>query len=225
MAVSTLRALQTYSSALGSGDCLAGTFRYDVTSGALQWSEEIYRIHGYVRGEIVPTVDLLISHQHPDDRDRCRENLEKVSRVGGFFASYHRLIDARRREHRVLTAGAAAPDDDGGPLVIDGFIIDLTTTVQLETDRTAREAIAGAMGTRVVIEQAKGILMGILGIGSDAAFERLSAYSQQHNIKIARAAAAIIRLANDTHEPATLHRFVRALDGVHGTSGRSEPCS
>ena len=34
------------------------------------------------------------------------------------------------------------------PLFIDGFILDLTRTVQLETDRSAREAIAGAIGTQ-----------------------------------------------------------------------------
>ncbi len=212
--MSTLKALQAYSSALGSGHCPAGTFRYDMRSGGLQWSEEIYLIHGYQRGEVVPTLGLLISHQHPEDRNRCRENLEEVSRVGGFLASYHRLIDARGREHRVLTAGVAAPDEDGGPLVLDGFLIDLTTTVQSETDRAAREAIAGAMGTRALIEQAKGILMGIHRIGSETAFDRLSAYSQQHNIKIARTAAAIVRLANDTHEPAAFHRLIHALDGV-----------
>ncbi|QCB97095.1 ANTAR domain-containing protein [Arthrobacter sp. PAMC25564] len=211
--MTTLKALQAYSSALLAEECLAGTFHYDLVTGELQWSEEIYLIHGYRRGEVVPTVDLLMSHKHPEDRDRCRENFE-VCRGAGFFASYHRLIDARRRERRVLTAGEAVPDDSGRPLFIDGFVLDLTKTLQLETDRTAREAIAGAIGTRGLIEQAKGILMGILHIGSNAAFERLSAYSQHHNIKIAHAAAAIVRLANDTQESATLDGVIHTLDGI-----------
>ena len=213
MSVTTLKALQAYSSALLAEECLAGTFHYDLMTGELQWSEEIYLIHGYRRGEVVPTVDLLMSHKHPEDRDRCRENFE-ACRGAGFFASYHRLIDARRRERRVLSAGEAVPDDSGRPLFIDGFVLDLTKTLQLETDRTAREAIAGAIGTRGLIEQAKGILMGILHIGSNAAFERLSAYSQHHNIKIAHAAAAIVRLANDTHESATLDSVIHTLDGI-----------
>ncbi|WP_223979006.1 PAS and ANTAR domain-containing protein [Arthrobacter sp. NicSoilB8] len=207
-----LRALQTYSSALVSEDVLAGTFRFDVTSGELQWSEETYQIHGYRRGEVVPTMGLLMSHIHADDRKRCRENFEDACRAGGFFASYHRLFDARRRERRVLTAGEGVPDAGGKPLFIDGFILDLTRTVQLETDRSAREAIAGAIGTRGLIEQAKGILMGILHIGSDAAFERLSVYSQHHNLKLAHTASAIVRLANNTHDAATLRNLVHALD-------------
>ncbi|WP_229992353.1 PAS and ANTAR domain-containing protein [Arthrobacter sp. Bi26] len=207
-----LKALRAYSSALVAEDCLAGTFRYDVVSGELQWSEQIYQIHGYHRGEVVPTVGVLMSHLHPDDRKRCREIFEDVGRGGGFFANYHRLFDARRRERRVLTAGEGVPDRDGNLLFIDGFMLDLTRTVQLETDRSAREAIAGAIGTRGLIEQAKGILMGILHIGSDAAFERLSAYSQHHNIKLAHTASAIVRLASNTQESATLRSFVHALD-------------
>ncbi len=212
MPVTPLTTLLTYSSALAAENCLAGTFRYDVTSGELQWSEEIYLIHGYHRGEVVPTAGLMASHQHPDDRLRCREIFAEVCRAGGVFASYHRLVDARRREHRVLVSGEGRPGVGGKPLFIDGFVMDLTRTLQLETDRSARDAVAGAIGTRGLIEQAKGILMGILHIGSDAAFNLLSAYSQHHNIKIAHAAAAIVRLANNTHEAATLRSLVRALE-------------
>lgn len=216
MAVTPLRGLRTYSSALAGEDCLAGTFRYDVQSGELQWSEEIYVIYGYHRGDVVPTVGLALWHQHPDDRARCREIFAEVCRAGGLFATYHRLVDARRREHRVLTSGEGRLDSDGKLRFVDGYILDLTRTLQLETDRSARDAVAGAIGTRGLIEQAKGILMGILHIGSDAAFDLLSAYSQHHNIKIAHAAAAIVRLANNTHESSTLRSLVRTLHGRFG---------
>jgi hypothetical protein len=212
MSMTQLKALQTYSSALAGEHCVAGTFHYDVLSRELQWSEGIFQIHGYHRGEVVPTAGLLMSHLHADDRKRCRGIFEDACRVGGFFASYHRLFDARRRERRVLMVGEGVPDGDGNPLYIDGFILDLTRTVQLETDRSAREAIAGAIGTRDLIEQAKGILMGILHIGSDAAFDRLSAYSQHHNFKVAHTASTIVRLANNTDDSATLRSLVHALD-------------
>ena len=222
MSKTQLKALQAYSSALAGEDCLGGTFRYEVVPGELRWSEPIYHIHGYHRGEVVPTVDLLMSHVHPEDRNRCRENFEDVCRSGGFFANYHRLFDARRRERRVLTAGEGATDSNGTLLFIEGFVLDLTRTVQLETDRSARDAIAGAIGTRGLIEQAKGILMGILHIGSDAAFERLSVYSQHHNIKLAHTASAVVRLANNTHESVTLRSFVHALDSRFATRHEGE---
>jgi ANTAR domain/PAS fold len=229
MPVSHLKTLQTYSSALAAEDCLAGTFRYDVGSGELQWSDEIYLIHGYRRGDVVPTIGVLMSHKHPDDRKRCGEIFEEVCRAGGSFASYHRVVDARRRERRVLTAGEGVADMNGNILFIEGFILDLTRTLQLETDKSARDAVAGAIGARGVIEQAKGVLMGMLHIGSDAAFDRLCAYSQRHNIKIAHVAEAIVRRANNTQEPVTLLRLVHAMDGglaaSHGEDSGLRPRS
>lgn len=215
-----LKTMHAYSSPLAAEDCHAGTFRYNVASAELQWSDEIYLIHGYRRGDVVPTVELLMSHKHPDDRNRCRGIFEDVCRVGGFFASYHRLIDARRRERRVLTAGEGVTDAEGKLLFIDGFILDLTRTIQLETDRSARDAIAGAIGARGLIEQAKGVLMGVLAIGSDAAFEKLCAYSQRHNVKLAHVAVAIDRLANNPNEAATLLSLIHAVDG-RGPEGQA----
>jgi hypothetical protein len=192
MSMTQLKALRTYSSALVGEDCVAGTFRYDVMSGELQWSEEIYQIHGYHRGEVVPTMGLLISHLHADDRKACREIFEDACRVSGFFASYHRLFDARRRERRVLTAGEGVPDADGKPLFIDGFILDLTRTVQLETDRSAREAIAGAIGTRGLIEQAKGILAHYSGFTMDESFAQLRRYARNHRLALTGIAQELV---------------------------------
>jgi GAF domain-containing protein len=49
-----------------------------------------------------------------------------------------------------------------------------------------------AMASRAVIEQAKGIVMGQLGIGPDEAFAHLSRTSQQSNRKLRDVAAAVV---------------------------------
>lgn len=204
------KTVRAYSSALGPADCVAGTFRYDAASGRLEWSDELYTLHGYRRGEIVPTVELLYAHKHPDDRDCCHDIFMAACEAGGFFCSYHRILDARRREHRVLTAGEALVED-GTLVAVEGFIVDLTSTLHWETERAAREAVEGALGTRSTIEQAKGILMGILRIGSGAAFELLAQYSQDTNIKVASTAADLVRLANNPEQAALLDAFVQEL--------------
>ncbi|WP_457972688.1 PAS and ANTAR domain-containing protein [Arthrobacter sp. D1-17] len=204
------KSLRTYSSALGGADCLAGTFHYDVSTQELQWSDEVYVLHGYQRGEIVPSIELVYSHKHPDDRDRCHEAFAAACVSGGYFASYHRLIDSRLREHRVLTAGEAVVGS-GALKRVDGFILDLTATLHSETERAAREAVEGALGTRSTIEQAKGILMGFLRIGSEAAFDLLATHSQQTNIKVASTAADLVQLANNPHQIALLDTFIGEL--------------
>jgi hypothetical protein len=48
---------------MGSYQCAAG-------DGTCQWSDGIYAIHGFHRGEVVPTTTLLLSHAHAADRRR-----------------------------------------------------------------------------------------------------------------------------------------------------------
>lgn len=213
------KTVNTYSSALGEANCAAGTFHYDAVSGELRWSDDIYALHGYARGEIVPTIELLYSHKHPEDRDRCREVFEAACVSGGYFCSYHRLIDSRLREHRVITAGEAVVES-GVLQRADGFIIDLTSTLHWETERAAREAVEGAVGTRATIEQAKGILMGILRINSEAAFDLLSIHSQHTNIKVCSTAADLVQLANNPQQIALLDAFIEELR--HPTGRRAE---
>lgn len=209
MAVSPI----TYSGALGAGDCLAGSFHLDTVTGRFEWSEALFRLHGYSPGEIVPSVDLLLSHKHPDDRPRAAELISQVGREGGYFCLYHRIIDSRRRVRRVLTCGEGVLDGAGKVRALDGVMIDLTATVLQETQLAARDAIAGATASRTMIGQAQGILMGRLLISSTEAFSILAGHSSRTNVKLALVAADLVRVADSPHGPVVLDSVVRAMRG------------
>jgi hypothetical protein len=55
--------------------------------------------------------------------------------------------------------------------------------------------------------------MGILRIGSDAAFDLLSTHSQHTNIKLSSTAADLVELANNPHQAGLLDTFVQELIG------------
>ncbi|WP_255770685.1 PAS and ANTAR domain-containing protein [Pseudarthrobacter sulfonivorans] len=209
--MANLNSPMTYSSALGDGLCLAGTFRAEFPSGALQWSDEMYRIHGYGRGEVVPTLELLYSHKHPDDRQRCQEIVAKVLRHGGYFCMYHRVIDAQLYTRHVLTSGDAIVDSNGTVTALEGILLDVSTTLRRETEEVTREAVVAATATRGTIDQARGILMGRLLVGSDDAFQMLVAHSSHRNIKLAAVAAEILRLAQLPEGPSGLDILLREM--------------
>ncbi|MGN7200749.1 PAS and ANTAR domain-containing protein [Arthrobacter sp. SAFR-044] len=205
--------LYTYSSALGDSESDAGTFRVAIESAGptFQWSDGMYRLHGYRRGEVVPTMELVFAHKHPDDRERCEEIVAQVSTTGGFFCMYHRLVDAQGKTRRVLSSGEAVLGPDGAVVALEGVMVDLSRTLQLETERTAREAVAGATATRTVIDQARGILMGQLKLGSDDAFQMLVSTSSHRNVKLVVVAAELVQLANSPEARTYLDRAVRAI--------------
>jgi hypothetical protein len=200
----------TYSSALGDNQCLAGTFHLDLATGKIQWSEGMFQLHGYQRGEVVPTLELLYSHKHPEDRPRCEEIVAQVVQTGGYFCMYHRVIDAQGRTRRVLTSGDGIVVD-GKVTALDGAMIDLTSTLQRETEQTARDAVRGATSTRAVIDQARGILMGQLRMGSEDAFQMLVSTSSHRNVKLVVVAAELVQLANSVESKDYLDRAVKAM--------------
>lgn len=44
--------------------CPSGSFSLSLESGVSSWSDGLFHIHGYARGEIVPTAELVIAHKH-----------------------------------------------------------------------------------------------------------------------------------------------------------------
>ncbi|TLM84681.1 PAS and ANTAR domain-containing protein [Pseudarthrobacter sp. NamE5] len=200
----------TYSSALGDSQCTAGTFHADLSTWKIHWSDGMFQLHGYERGEVVPTLELLFAHKHPEDRPRCEEIVAQVARTGGYFCMYHRIIDARGRTRRVLTSGDGIMDGDK-VIALDGVMIDLTSTLQRETEQTARAAVEGATSTRGVIDQARGILMGQLKMGSEDAFQMLVSTSSHRNVKLVVVAAELVQLANSAESRNYLDTAVKAI--------------
>jgi PAS domain S-box-containing protein len=201
----------TYSSALGDDLCIAGTYHVELDGWKLEWSDGMFQLHGYERGEVVPTLELLFSHKHPEDRPRCQEIVAQVCRTGGYFCMYHRIIDSRGRTRRVLTSGDAIVDATGKVTAIDGAMVDLTSTLRRETEETARDAVAGATSTRSVIDQARGILMGQLNMNSDDAFQVLVSTSSHRNVKLVVVAAELVKLANSAVTRRYLNDAVAAI--------------
>ncbi|MET1086295.1 MAG: PAS and ANTAR domain-containing protein [Arthrobacter sp.] len=214
----------TYSSALAAGDCPAGSYHVDLINGTADWSEGLYRVHGYKRGEVVPTIELILAHKHPDDRPRAQEIIDEVCRRGGHFSIYHRIIDVRGRLHKVITSGEGIMDSSGRVVAIAGMMVDLTATLQRETEMAARDAVQRATATRSVIDQARGLLMGKLGLGSDEAFELLIRLSSRTNMKLAVVAADLVALADDAGPDNNPERLDAAvLELVRGKPKRQRP--
>lgn len=201
----------TYSSGLDASTMLAGTFVMDGKTKVMRWSEEIYSIHGYRPGDVVPTLALTLAHKHPEDLPRIQALNADLFAHGGHVAIYHRLIDAHSHEHRVLTAGEAVLDEAGSLFTVSGLMLDLTSTIHGETELAARQAVQGAMGTRETISKAEGILMGRLGIGSEEAFELLASYSNNKNIKLASVAYGLVSLAENPADCSAVGAFLWKL--------------
>lgn len=169
-----------------------GTFRFWFVGQRWEWSDEVARMHGYEPGAVVPTTELLLSHKHPDDRQHVQDLLDHALHLGGSFSSRHRFIDTGGKVHTVIVLGDRMLDAAGTVVGTEGYYIDLTDTFAQTRRQALNDSLPELFEARAAIEQAKGALMVVYGINSDAAFELLMWRSQHTNTKLRALAAQVV---------------------------------
>lgn len=93
-----------------------------------------------------------------------------------------------------------------GQALADVATIGILRQRALARSETVVEQLQGALNSRITIEQAKGILATLGGIGVDAAFLALRDYARSHNMRMSDLAIAVGTdrdLAHDVVRPAT----------------------
>src|SRR6478752_8529554 len=122
-----------------------GTFRYDAVTGGMWWSDGFSSILGFVGGDIVPSLDLLSAHQHPDDRALLGEGLRLLLETGQPLARRYRVVDARRQVRFVLATASAEFDAVGTVVAVNGFLLDLTEGLrEYNADQVTRAVLRSA---------------------------------------------------------------------------------
>ncbi len=181
----------------GSSTETVGRFHYDVPTDTWWWCPNLYAMHGFTPHEIVPTTALMAAHQHPDDRAGTVDLITAAVTDGKPFCSRHRILDARRRVHTVITIGEGIREADGRIVQVRGYLIDVTDSLHRDLAAATRQAVELSAATRATIEQAKGALMITYGLDENEAFALLRRHSQHSNIKLRDIATGITDRSND----------------------------
>ena len=178
-----------------------GRYRLDLRTGHWQWSDEIYIMHGFAPGEIVPTTELMLSHKHPEDRARADGVLKEAAETGGPFSSVHRIFDASGKQRKLAIIGQGRTDHETGATTeLYGYFIDVTDADHEMAQREATASIQAAAENRAAIEQAKGILMAGLKLDPQAVFDELRTASNHANVPVRDLATWLVQRFTD---PAT----------------------
>jgi PAS domain S-box-containing protein len=104
----------------------AGSWESDLQTGSLSWSDNMYRVHGFAPGEVVPSVELCLQMLQPEDRERARYLVERAiaTRQPVEHEYRSRSRDGRLRIH--LTRFEPVVSESGEPLRIVGTTQDIT---------------------------------------------------------------------------------------------------
>ena len=183
-------------------DQLAGRFRCGPT-GEQWWSPELYRLHGHTPGAAQPSAELMLAHVHPDDRARVEHALAQALDAGRPFAVEHRVQRPDGSTRTAVLFGEAVRDAAGAVTGVDGLVIDVTdgratpaTDPDVDALTTEVEQLRAAMASRAAIEQAKGVVMLLMGCSEQVAFDLLAHISSHTHRKVRDVAGVIVASAS-----------------------------
>ena len=150
-----------------------GWYRFYFGDERWEWSAEVAQIHGYRPGTVTPTTQLVLSHKHPDDYKYIAATLDDIRRTHKPLSTRHRIITVQGQTRDIVIIGERLHDDTGEVIGTQGFYLDVTPTNE-ERQESISQALIEIAENRASIEQAKGVLIYIYGIGPAAAFDLLN---------------------------------------------------
>ncbi len=110
-----------------------GSWRWDVPSGRLRWSDGLYAIYGVDRKNFSPTLQSFADYIHPDDRQIVEQKIEQLISTGAAVDFEFRICSESGDTLVLRAVGQVTEYDDAGkPLVIIGANHDITEQKRAE---------------------------------------------------------------------------------------------
>lgn len=129
-----LLALETTANELRAAQNVAktGSWKLDLTTYKLLWSQEVYRILDCEPYEFEATIESFLNFTHPEDREKVNLVYTESLKTNKPYEIEHRLITKNNKIKYVLEKGRTTFDEDGNPLVSSGVVIDITSAKKTE---------------------------------------------------------------------------------------------
>jgi PAS domain S-box-containing protein len=112
-----------------------GSFEWDLDSGKLHWSDELYRIYGLEPQSRKATLGNYLVRVHPDDRLRARRSIQAAIRNREPYSFDERIVRSGGEIRTLHSQGeviSTSGDGRPGSLRLVGFCQDITDRRQAE---------------------------------------------------------------------------------------------
>jgi PAS domain S-box-containing protein len=103
-----------------------GCWEWDLKTGVLLWSDNMFRMLGLSPGEIVPTPEDVLARTHPDDRQRVEDEIESARNAGKPPEVIYRSVWPDGSVHVLQAATAIDGIGEDSPSRLIGSVRDIT---------------------------------------------------------------------------------------------------
>ncbi|MFC1549609.1 PAS domain-containing sensor histidine kinase, partial [Nitrospirota bacterium] len=109
-----------------------GSWDWDIETGELAWSDEIYRIFGFKPSRFMPSYDAFMNAVHLEDRASVQEAIDRALNDGQEYIVEHRVLRPDGSIRVVSELGEVITDGSGRPVSMHGTVLDITERKRAE---------------------------------------------------------------------------------------------
>ncbi|MDH5435410.1 MAG: EAL domain-containing protein [Gammaproteobacteria bacterium] len=153
-----------------------GNWEWNIKTGELIWSDQIFRIFGMEPGSIVPDYDLFIDFVHPEDSDRLRMVIQESLERDKDYEIEHRIIISDKSVRFVREQGRIFYEN-GVPVKMSGTVQDITSKHEENARMSMLSSALEQSADLVLITNNKGMIEYI-----NPAFESTTGYTRDEMI-------------------------------------------
>ena len=140
-----------------------GSWEWDIVSGQLDWSDEVYRIFGVTPGAFTPSYDLFLSAIHVEDRDGVNERVKDALARRQPYRLECRITRPDSTIRHIVTQGDVDFDAAGKPTHMIGAVLDITQRKAAEEElKSAKLAAEQAKADAEAASKAKDHFLAVL---------------------------------------------------------------
>jgi PAS domain S-box-containing protein len=121
-----------------------GSWEWDLVTGRISWSEELYRVLGIDEPAPAPDYDVFMGFIPPEEREAMRKTLEAAVTRGVPFSTDHHVVRTDGAVRTFHARGRLERDERGRPARLVGTCQDITELRALEEERARLRAESAA---------------------------------------------------------------------------------
>jgi PAS domain S-box-containing protein len=171
---------------LGRGEETAGigSWDWDIRTGELRWSDNLFRLFGLIPGAFTPTPEHVFERVHADDRDRVRQTAETAVETGQLGTLEFGIVHASGTVRRVQSIVASVEQEHDVPRRFLGTVQDVTERRQIAREIAGHIAIEEVLAAWASLEDGAEGLLARLGEAMEFAVGAL--WLRRDDVLIAR---------------------------------------
>lgn len=111
-----------------------GSWEWDLVSGEITWSDELYNIYEVTRKDFDNTIESFLSFVHPDEIESVREDIKNAIDNKTSYQHYKRIIVPSGKIKYLYSSGIVQTDRNKKPVRFIGASLDVTEFKKIESE-------------------------------------------------------------------------------------------